>query len=82
MFYIKKNLDRGFKDISLFEIGPVFSGNKPGEQSTVIGGIKCGKIFRHNWNANERIIDVFDSKKDLEGKILQIGKKIIKRFEK
>ena len=24
---------------------------------------------------------VFDSKKDLEGKILQIGKKLIKRFE-
>ena len=24
---------------------------------------------------------VFDSKNDLEGKILQIGKKIIKRFE-
>ena len=24
---------------------------------------------------------VFDSKKDLEGKILQIGKKIIKRFK-
>ena len=73
MFYIKKNLDRGFKDISLFEIGPVFSGNKPGEQSTVIGGIKCGKIFRHNWNANERIIDVFDLKKDLFQTLIESG---------
>ena len=25
--YLKNNLDRGFKDISLFEIGPIFSGN-------------------------------------------------------
>ncbi len=73
MFYIKKNLDRGFKDISLFEIGPVFSGNKPGEQSTVIGGIKCGKIFRHNWNANERLIDVFDLKKDLFQTLIESG---------
>ena len=73
MFYIKKNLDRGLKDISLFEIGPVFSGNKPGEQSTVIGGIKCGKIFRHNWNANERIIDVFDLKKDLFQTLIESG---------
>ena len=73
MFYIKKNLDRGFKDISLFEIGPVFSGNKPGEQSTVVGGIKCGKIFRHNWNTNERIIDVFDLKKDLFQTLIESG---------
>ena len=32
LFYLKKNHDRGFQDIALFEIGPVFYGNKPGEQ--------------------------------------------------
>ena len=30
--YFKKNLYRGFIDISLFEIGPIFNGNKPGQQ--------------------------------------------------
>jgi Phenylalanyl-tRNA synthetase beta subunit len=29
IFYLKKNLERDFKDISMFEIGPVFIGNKP-----------------------------------------------------
>ena len=30
--YMSKNLDRGFKDLSIFEIGPVFTGPNPGEQ--------------------------------------------------
>ncbi len=64
MFYLKKNLDRGFKDISLFEIGPVFKGNQPGQQLTVIGAIKSGKISRLSWNEKERLVDVFDAKKD------------------
>jgi len=64
MFYLKKNLDRGFKDISLFEIGPIFKGNQPGQQLTVIGAIKSGKISRMSWNQKERLVDVFDAKKD------------------
>ena len=64
MFYLKKNLDRGFKDISLFEIGPIFKGSQPGQQLTVIGAIKSGKISRLSWNEKERFVDVFDAKKD------------------
>ena len=64
MFYLKKNLDRGLKDISLFEIGPIFKGNKPGQQLTVIGAIKSGKISRLSWNEKDRLVDVFDAKKD------------------
>ena len=36
IIYLKKNLDRGFKDISLFEIGPIFKGNKPGQPVDMI----------------------------------------------
>ncbi len=64
VFYLKKNLDRGFKDISLFEIGPIFKGNQPGQQLTVIGAIKSGKINRLIWNEKDRLVDVFDAKKD------------------
>ncbi|MDC3166662.1 phenylalanine--tRNA ligase subunit beta [Candidatus Pelagibacter sp.] len=72
-FYLKKNLDRGFKDISLFEIGPIFKDNKPGEQLTVIGGIKSGKISRLNWNEENRLVDVFDAKKDTIQTLLEAG---------
>ena len=73
MFYLKKNLDRGFKDISLFEIGPIFKDNQPGDQLTVIGAIKSGKISRMNWNENERVVDVFDAKKDAIQTLVETG---------
>jgi phenylalanyl-tRNA synthetase beta chain len=37
--YMSKNLDRGFKDLSIFEIGPVFTGSNPGDQNTVVWGV-------------------------------------------
>jgi len=43
MISAKKNIHRNFEDLMLFEIGPVFKGSKPGEQSTMIGAIKTGK---------------------------------------
>ena len=72
-FYLKKNLDRGFKDISLFEIGPIFKNKQPGEQLTVIGAIKSGKISRLNWNEKDRSVDIFDVKKDLIQTLMEAG---------
>ncbi|MDC3206298.1 phenylalanine--tRNA ligase subunit beta, partial [Candidatus Pelagibacter sp.] len=72
-FYLKKNLDRGFRDISLYEIGPIFKDHKPGEQLTVIGGIKSGKISRLNWNEQNRLVDVFDAKKDTIQTLIEAG---------
>ena len=62
---LNKNLDRGIKDLSLFEIGPVFYGSNPGEQETVIGGLRSGKISRLSWVEKEREVDIFDVKKDV-----------------
>jgi len=73
MFYLKKNLDRGFKDISLFEIGPIFRGKQPGQQLNVIGAVKSGKISRLNWNEKERLVDVFDAKKDAINTLIEAG---------
>jgi len=73
IFYLKKNLDRGFKDISLFEIGPIFKDSQPGDQLTVIGAIKSGKISRLNWNEKDRSVDVFDVKKDIIQTLVEAG---------
>ena len=48
--YLKKNQDRGYEDLSLFEIGPTFFGKNPGEQQIVVGGLKSGKINRKSWS--------------------------------
>ncbi len=73
LFYLKKNLDRGFKDISLFEIGPAFKGKNPGDQLTVIGAVRAGKISRLSWNDKERIVDTFDVKKDVIQSLYEAG---------
>ena len=64
IIYLKNNLDRGFKDISFFEIGPIFNGNKPGDQQSVMGALRSGKTSRLNWIENERPVDVYDAKRD------------------
>ena len=71
--YLKKNQDRGYEDISLFEIGPIFFGKNPGEQQIVIGGLKSGKVGRKSWIEKERSIDVFDIKSDVLKTLIELG---------
>ena len=73
IIYLNKNLDRGFKDISLFEIGPIFSGSQPGQQETVVCGLRAGKIFRSNWLEKDRLVDVFDVKQDVIQSLVEAG---------
>ena len=73
LFYLKKNQDRGFKDISLFEIGPIFFGKKPGEQEVVLGGIRSGELNAKNWSEKKRKVDIFDVKADVLKTLQEIG---------
>ena len=71
--YLKKNQDRGYEDLSLFEIGPTFFGKNPGEQQIVVGGLKSGKINRKSWLNKERDVDVFDIKSDAIKTLVELG---------
>ena len=73
IIYLNKNLDRGFKDISLFEIGPIFSGSQPRQQETVVSGLRSGKVSRLSWLEKERLVDVFDVKKDVIQSLVEAG---------
>ena len=73
MISAKKNIHRNFEDLMLFEIGPVFKGSKPGEQSTMIAGIKTGKYSRKNWIEKERNFDVYDIKNDILRILNEVG---------
>ena len=73
IIYLKKNQDRGYPDISLFEIGPIFFGNKPGEQEVVLGGLKSGVANRKSWDSKGRNIDVFDVKADAIKTLAELG---------
>ena len=71
--YLKNNLDRGFKDIALFEIGPIFRGYKPGDQQIVIAALRSGKVSRLNWLEKERTVDLFDAKRDVIQSLSEAG---------
>ena len=73
IMYMNKNLDRGFKDLSIFEIGPIFTGSKPGEQKTVVCGLSAGKKSRLSWIEKERNVDVFDVKRDVVQTLVEAG---------
>ncbi len=73
IMYMNKNLDRGFKDLSIFEIGPIFNGSNPGEQNTVICGLSAGKKSRLSWIEKERNVDVFDVKRDVIQTLVEAG---------
>ena len=73
IMHINKNLDRGFKDLSVFEIGPIFNGSNPGEQNTVVCGLKAGKRSRLSWIEKDRSIDVFDVKRDVVQTLVEAG---------
>ena len=73
IMYMSKNLDRGFKDLSIFEIGPIFTGSNPGEQNTVVCGLSAGKKSRLSWIDKERNIDVYDIKRDVVQSLVEAG---------
>ena len=64
----QKNADRGFSNISLFEVGQVFRGDRPQHQFTAASGLRRGRakatgIGRH-WSVSDGEVDVFDAKAD------------------
>ena len=73
IMYMIKNLDRGFKDLSIFEIGPIFTGFNPGEQNTIACGLSAGKKSRLSWIEKERKVDVFDVKRDVVQTLTEAG---------
>ena len=73
IIHLNKNLGRGFKDLSIFEIGPTFLGSEPGEQQTVVSGLRTGKLSRQSWVEQERLVDIFDAKRDVVQSLVEAG---------
>ena len=69
---MEKNINRGFGDQSLFEIGPVFTSKKPGDQKTVICCVKKQSEENNKQNTKNHL-DVFEIKKDLVQTLYELG---------
>ncbi|MDC0418625.1 phenylalanine--tRNA ligase subunit beta [Pelagibacteraceae bacterium] len=73
VIYLKRNQDRGYEDLSFFEVGPIFFGKNPGEQQTIVGGLRSGLINRKSWLEKSRNVDVFDIKRDVIRTLIDLG---------
>ena len=71
--HLKKNQDRGHRDVSLFEVGPIFFGKNPGEQQVVVGALRSGLVGRKSWTEKSRNVDVFDIKSDTIRTLIELG---------
>jgi phenylalanyl-tRNA synthetase beta chain len=60
----QRNGARGLKDLSVFEVGPQFTGPDPGEQLTAATGIRVGNGPR-SWTKAAWSADVFQAKADV-----------------
>ncbi|WEF25611.1 phenylalanine--tRNA ligase subunit beta [Paracoccus sp. S3-43] len=68
-----RNQARGFADLALFELGPVFAGGEPGEQATRISGLMVGHTARRDPFGSRRKVDLYDAKADAEAVLAAIG---------
>ena len=68
-----RNQARGFGDLALFEVGPVFHGGEPGEQALQATGLLVGASAPRDPFASRRPVDVFDAKADAEAVLSALG---------
>ena len=65
---IRRNADRGFVDLAMFEVGQVYRGDRPEDQFTAASGVRAGTATtagsgRH-WSGAAEAVSVFDAKAD------------------
>ncbi len=68
-----RNQARGYADLALFEVGPVFHDGEPGDQKTQISGLLVGRNGPKDVHGASRPVDLFDAKADAEAVLAAIG---------
>lgn len=61
---VKNNIARGYGNLALFEVGPVFDGRHPTEQHISASGVRAGQTAKKDWAHSARAYDLFDAKAD------------------
>jgi phenylalanyl-tRNA synthetase beta chain len=65
-----RNAARGYPDVALFEVGPVFA---EAGQSTVATGIRTGQARGRHWTGKAKPVDAFDAKADTLALLASLG---------
>ncbi|MCC3861486.1 phenylalanine--tRNA ligase subunit beta [Pseudemcibacter aquimaris] len=68
-----RNVDRGFKNVALFEAGNQFLSDTPEGQQYVLAGIRRGENHDRHWKDAPSSVDVYDAKADAMAILKAIG---------
>jgi phenylalanyl-tRNA synthetase beta chain len=73
----KRNANRGFDDVALFEVGQAYRGARPEDQFTSAAGVRTGTAKfdgngRH-WSGTKGKVDLFDAKADALAVLAGLG---------
>ncbi|HEX3952469.1 MAG TPA: phenylalanine--tRNA ligase subunit beta [Stellaceae bacterium] len=60
----RRNADRGFPDVALFELGPLYRDDRPEGQANVAAGLRTGHLVPRDWRDAARAADLYDAKAD------------------
>lgn len=60
----RRNADRGYADVALFEVGPKYSGDGDDGQAIVAAAIRTGRTGDRHWADTPRDVDAWDAKAD------------------
>ena len=69
----RRNADRGFPDVALFELGPLYRDDRPEGQVAAAAGLRAGRLGPRDWRAPARGPDLFDAKADALAALAAMG---------
>ena len=72
----QRNLNVGIDTLSLFEVGPIFKGDKPDDQISTISGLRLGSKVKRDWKNSSKEFDFYDVKLDVLKTLEAIGTNI------
>ena len=69
----RRNADRGYPNVALFELGPLYRDDTPEGQALVAAGLRAGQTGHKHWREPEREVDLYDVKADALAALAAMG---------
>jgi phenylalanyl-tRNA synthetase beta chain len=69
----RRNADRGYPDVPLFEVGPLYRDDTPKGQALAAAGVRAGHTGPKHWREKGREVDLYDVKSDALAALAAMG---------
>ncbi|MBC6416925.1 MAG: phenylalanine--tRNA ligase subunit beta, partial [Rhodospirillales bacterium] len=70
---LQRNADRGYPDLGLFELGPIYRDDTPVGEPWLASGLRHGLMVERRWQGDSRPVDAFDAKADVLAVLEMLG---------